>query len=287
MALASLLFFSAGVLDAAYPGGRGWIDRGSFAYLSYAWGAVSLVFALAVARGSERGLLARIAFAAIFFVERSIIAFFPEVKSPPSIGVHLTTALVELLVLLNALGVWRRGRAMEARDLDAIFSLDAPLPVAEPKTTLAEPAPTPPTAMPARIARPIGVLSILLVLALIADGVEAGFVPGGVEWQLYGPASGWLTYVFAVAVAAVAIQALSGSMLALRLLLVVSLMLFVERPFSPLVLGQFALDRLVIHAVGALVALALALAAVGGLRAADSTRHALSALDAEGERQAV
>lgn len=283
MALASLLFFAAGALDEVYPGGRGWIDQGRFDYLSYAFGAVNLVFAIVVARGSERGLLGRMALAAFFFVERPFSAFLLGPKSTASVAVHLVTALVELFILLNALRVWRTGRALDARDLDAIFSLDAPLPVAEPQTTLARPLPAGSAALPRRTARVIGVLAIFLVLALVADGVASGFVPGGVEWQLYGPASGWLAYVFAVVVAAVGVQALSGSRMSLRLLLVVSLLLFVERPFSPFVLGQFSLTAVGLHALAAFLALGVALAAVAGLRAMETQGMAVGETAADGD----
>lgn len=286
MALGSLLFFVAGLLDGAYPGGSGWIDRGRFSYVSHVFGLVSLIFAVAIARGSERGLLARILLAAIFFGGAVGLAYAHGPRLDAATAAYLVTAMVELLILVNAIRLWRVGQLADARDLDAIFSLDAPLPVPDLRTALAQPPLGPPPVLPARTARIIGVLSIALVLVLIGDGVIAGFVPGGVEWQLYGPASGWLTYLFAGVVAAVAIQALSGSLLSLRLLLVVSLLLFVERPFSPFVLGQFGVNTVAMHALGAFVALGLALASVAGLRSAEARRRTFP-VDAEDERQAV
>lgn len=272
MVLGSILFFVAGLLDGGYPGGSGWIDQGRFSYLSHGFGLVSLIFAVVIARGSERGLLARIILAAIFFGGAVGLSYAHGPAPDAATAAYLVTAFVELIILVNAIRVWRIGQFAETRDLDAIFALDAPLPVAEPRTALARPIPVAPSGLPRRTARVIGVLAILLVIALLADGVAAGFVPGGVEWQLYGPASGWLTYVFAVVVAAIAVQALAGSRMSLRLLLVVSLLLFVERPFSPFVVGQFALTSIALHVIAAFLALGVALAAVAGLRAIETQR---------------
>ena len=70
------------------------------------------------------------------------------------------------------------------------------------------------------------------------------------------------------------------SALALRLLLVTSLLVFVERPFSPFVIGDTSERTLLLHAIAALIALAIAVVSVVALRSikagADTARIGLS-----------
>jgi hypothetical protein len=103
--------------------------------------------------------------------------------------------------------------------------------------------------------------------------VYSGFVPGGAEWTLYGERSGWLVYVFALVALGVAPRALHGSTLALRLLLATGLVVFVERLYSPLVVGGSALPGLALHAIAALLALATAVAAFIALHEAERARR--------------
>jgi hypothetical protein len=123
MVLAAVLFFAAGPLDGAYPGGSGWVDRGAVGYLSYLFGALNLLVAAVIWRGSERGLLLRMALAAVFFVERLVSAFLFGPKSPESATVHVLTAIVEFAILVSSLGVWRLGHSVDSRDLSSLFAL--------------------------------------------------------------------------------------------------------------------------------------------------------------------
>jgi hypothetical protein len=123
MALAALMFFAAGALDGAFPGGSGWIDRGGFGYLSYVFGALNLVVAAIIWRGSERGLVLRMGLAAVFFVERLVSVFLFGPKTPPSATVHVLTAMLEFAILIGSLSVWRLGRSVDSRDLNAMFAL--------------------------------------------------------------------------------------------------------------------------------------------------------------------
>src|SRR5207248_9296005 len=116
MLFASLLFVLAGVLDGAYPGGASWFTGTSadFAALSYVFGLVNTVVALLVARGSERSLIARIALAGFFVIERPGSAFLFGEQSIPSVGTHRVTGGVELVILSSDVRVWRLGRRLAA-----------------------------------------------------------------------------------------------------------------------------------------------------------------------------
>jgi hypothetical protein len=111
----------------------------------------------------------------------------------------------------------------------------------------------------------LGVLTLILAGTLVADGVAGGVVPG-VTVDVTSPA--WLVYVFALVALVVAARAVHGGRFALRLLLVLALIYFLERAFSPLALRIADPISLGLHLLAAFVALGLALAAAGALRAA-------------------
>lgn len=287
------------------------------AWSSYLFALVNLGFALFIARGSERTLIGRIGLSLFFVIERTVSAFAFGPKSTASIGVHLATAVVELAILLGAYRVWQLGRSFGAGDLDALLAVDGvspptgrsgPPPSEGPSAT---PPPTPPPdltgptgpsaptgssdpADPADPAGPsasigsrwstlagtpwrLGLVSLGLAAVLVADGVHRGFVPGGPDWGLSGAASGWLVYLFAVVLLAVASRAVSGGALALRLLFATALVLFVERGLGPFALRLLDPVSLVLHALAAFVALALALDSASAIRrTGQPSGHAVS-----------
>lgn len=264
MVLASLLFVVDGWLDGAYPGGDGWIGGPAYhglGVLAYVFAAINGAIALVIARGSERTLLGRIGLSAFFLAERPLTAFLLGPKPVASVAVHLVTALVELVILLGALRVWRLGRSIDEPDMDAVFALDAPSPSA-PEADDAE-APR----LPPRTSWLIGVLTLMLAVAFVADGVFAGFVPGGRQWGTAGDGTGWVVYLFAVVALTVALPAVHGRTLPLRVLFALALIFFVERAFSPFAMRLFEPVSLALHVIAAFVALALALAAAGAIRA--------------------
>jgi hypothetical protein len=276
MAVAAGLFFCAGILDGAYPGGIGWIDRGSFSYLSYVFGAINGIVAASIWRGSERGLILRIALAAIFFFERLASAFAGEPKSAPSVAVHLVTAFVELLVLLGALYVWRLGRSVDARNLEALFAVETPVGRAPPRSGIARAAAPRGARSEAalRISFVLGAAALALTVTLAADAIVAGFVPGGREWTLDTASAGWSAYLFAVVVALLGAWAVQGSGIALRVLLGASVLLFIERPFTIVQSGDSDALAIALHGLGSFFALAVAISAVAALRVERRERHA-------------
>src|SRR5438309_2914938 len=129
MLLASVLFVAAGVLDGVYPGGAGW-DLSDIAAVSYVFAIVNTVVAVLVARGSERSLALRMGLSLFFVFERPASALL-FAKTAPSIAVHLATAVVELIILVTAVRVWRLGHSLEGGEMDSLFALDenaAPMP---------------------------------------------------------------------------------------------------------------------------------------------------------------
>lgn len=266
MLLATILFVAAGVLDGVYPGGAGWVDGPTLAWSSYLFAFVNLAFALVIARGSERSLVGRIGLSLFFVIERTLSAFLLGPKSTASIGVHLATALVELVILLGAFRVYQLGRSFGAGDLDALFAIDGrsqpdPTARAEQHAVTRELAP-----LRQATSWLLGLLTLALAGAMVADGIRLGFVPGGRDWGVVGDASGWLTYVFAVVLLTVATRAVHGGAFALRLLFVVALLFFVERAFSPVALRVVDPVSLLLHGLAAFIALALALAAASAIR---------------------
>ena len=264
MLLATVLFVVDGVLDHNYANKPIFDEYKGVGWTSFVFALANLLMTIAVARGSERTLLGRIALSGFFILERPVTAFVLGEKSTPAIAVHLVTAVVELVILVGAVRVWRLGHSLVPADMDAMFSLDpagAAPPAAMP--VVAEPADQAPRRGSGWL---IGLLTLLLALVLVFDGVVADFVPGGRDWGLAGDSSGWLVYLFAVVVLVVATRAVHGGSLALRLLLVVALIFFVERAFSPFALRVIDPVLLGLHGLAALISLALALATAAAIR---------------------
>lgn len=261
MLLASALFVAAGVLDGVYPGGKSWsLD---LAAISYLFALVNTFVAFLVARGSERSLALRMGLSIFFVIERPASAFLIGSKTTPSVAVHLATALVELVILVSAIRVWRLGHSVASAELDQLLALDTPSVAApDPEETPRAAA----TKLRPRSAWLIGGTTLLLALVLVADGVISGFVPGGRAWGTSGDSSGWLVYVFALVALGVATRAVQGGRFALRLLTFLALLFFVERAFSPFALHISDPIGLGLHALAAFVALAVALASASALR---------------------
>ena len=284
MVLATVLFIIDGLLDHNVAGRGGFDDHKGVGWTSYLFAFANLLMTVAVARGSERTLLGRIALSAFFIVERPLTAFVLGPTPIEAIAVHLATAIVELIILVGAIRVWRLGHSLVPDDMDAMLALDSAGP--RPDATL--PAPMPampamPAASPARTqgsggsAWLLGILTLLLAAILVADGAIAGFIPGGREWGVSGDSSGWLVYLFAVVILTVATRAVHGGSVALRLLMALALIFFIERAFSPFALKVIDPVQLGLHGLAAFIALALALATAsvirgGGGRSASSRR---------------
>jgi hypothetical protein len=265
MLFASLLFVVDGFLDGVYPGGPSWFTGryGNLAEISYLFAIINTVVAIMVARGSERSLQSRIGLSVFFLIERPITAFALGTKPIESVITHFATAGVELLILVTALRVWRLGNA--APDVDALFALEGSSPAAK-----AEPNPElerrRSSAAARRNAWLIGGVTIALAVALVADGIYEGYVPGGKNWTTSGDGSGWFVYVFAALALSVAARAVQGATLALRALIAIALILFIERSFTPFSMREQDPIVLALHAVGAFVSLALALVTAGVIR---------------------
>jgi hypothetical protein len=271
MLLATVLFIVDGVLDHNYANQPLLDEYKGVGWTSYLFALANLLMTIAVARGSERTLLGRIALSIFFIVERPLTAFILGPKPIESILVHFATAIVELIILIGALRVWRLGHSLVPADMDAMFALDsaaprpdATLPVSEPAIPVAPP--TRPEARGGGSAWLLGILTLLLAAILVADGASAGFIPGGKDWGTSGESSGWLVYLFAVVILTVATRAVHGGSVALRLLMVLSLIFFVERAFSPFALKVVEPVQLGLHGLAAFIALALALATASVIR---------------------
>jgi hypothetical protein len=265
MLFASVLFVVAGILDGAYPGGSAWFTATSadFAALSYFFALINTVVAGLVAKGSERSLVLRIALAAFFVAERPVSAFLFGVKPIESIFTHLLTAAVELVILLSALRVWRLGRSFEPKDVDILFALEG----SPPATGSGERQARPKTAaLPARPAWVIAISAVLLALVLVGSAMYAGFVPGGAAQVIAADGSGWLLYLFAAVLLGVAARATRGETIALRALLAVALILFVERAFTPFFIREQDPVLLALHGIASLGSLAVAIAAADAIR---------------------
>jgi hypothetical protein len=273
MLLASVLFVVDGVLDGVYPGGPAWFTGKyqNLAEIAYVFAILNTVVAYLVARGSERSLMARIGLSAFFLVERPLTAFVLGPKELPAIIVHVATAVVELVILVAAVRVWRLGHSVGDDEMTSLFGLQSSSPMPVPASDRDEPAPRQGAAsLPKRTAWILGGISIVLAAVLVADGLVSGFVPGGREWGLSGDASGWLVYLFAIVVLTVAARAVHGGTLALRLLLATALLFVIERAFSPFALRVVDPVALVLHEAAAFVALALAIACAQAIRGQNS-----------------
>ena len=280
MVLAAFFFFAAGALNGVYPGGPAWIDHaGGYAWVMYLFGLLNLVVAALIWRGNERGLLTRMVLALVFIVV--IVGLLLISPLTPALTViYAVTAFLEVIILVQSFRVWRLGRGADASLRDEVFSLDTPLPVATPEVSVVAPPRVAfetlhgPAVLSARLTWAIGLLSLALAASLVADGVLSGFVPGGGEWGLYGKQSGWLVYIFAMICLVVAVRAVHGSTLSLRLLLVTGLLVVVERLFSFVALGGTTPLGLVLRVITAMLALAMAIVSVAGLRSAEAARRA-------------
>ena len=278
MLLATVLFVVDGILDHNYANQPILEEYKGVGWTSFVFALANLLMTIAVARGSERTLLGRIALSGFFIVERPVTAFVLGPKPPISVAIHLATAVVELVILVGAIRVWRLGHSLVPGDMEALFSLDAtagvppPAPAAE-----AVPAGDGPVVRERRGSGwLIGVLTLLLALILVADGVIADFVPGGRSWGTTGDSSGWLVYLFAVVVLTVAARAVHGGAVALRLLFALALIFFIERAFSPFALRVIDPVALGLHGLAALIALALAIATAAAIRAGTNGSPAAS-----------
>ena len=277
MLLASILFVLAGIFDGVYPGGP--TSFADIAAISYVFAIINTVVAYLVARGSERSLALRMGLSLFFVVERPASAFLIGSHSTLSIVVHLATAVVELVILVAGLGVWRLGHSVASGDMDQLFSIDSPTPPA-PSTERDDPAASRGAMLPPSTAWLVGLTTLLLAAVLVADGVVSDFVPGGREWGVSGESSGWLVYLFAVVVLTVATRAVKGGRLALRLLAITALIFFIERAFSPFALRVVDPVALGLHGLAAFVALAVALSAASAIRGSRSRADGDVALEA-------
>src|SRR5439155_209591 len=126
--------------------------------------------------------------------------------------------------------VWRLGNA--APDVDALFALEGSTPAA----TRPEPSPEVrrrgSSAITTRNAWLIGGVALVLAIAFVADGLYEGYAPGGKSWTTSLDGSGWIVYLFAAVVLTVAARAVHGAKLALRALIGIALILFIERSFT-------------------------------------------------------
>jgi hypothetical protein len=174
---------------------------------------------------------------------------------------------VELVILVTAVRVWRLGHSIGEAEMSSLFGLQSSSPMPVPADDQDEPSPRQSSpGLPQKTAWLLGIITIVLAVVLVADGIVSGFLPGGREWGLSGDASGWLVYLFAVVVLTVAARAVHGGKLALRLLLATALLFVIERAFSPFALRVVDPIALVLHELAAFVALALALACASAIR---------------------
>jgi hypothetical protein len=274
MFLATVLFILDGILDHNAAPSQPILDEyKGVGWTSFVFAIANLLLTIAVARGSERTLLGRIALSAFFIVERPLTAFVLGPKPIESIVVHFVTAFVELIILVGALRVWRLGHSVIAAEMDAMLALDGAGPgavAAAPAAPVAAPVAST-VAAGSGSAALIGVLTLVLAAALVADGVAAGYIPGGRDWGT-SVDSGWLVYLYAIVILTVATRAVHGGRVALRVLLALSLIMFIERAFSPFVTTVVDPTQLGLHGLAAFDALALALATARAIaRAAAAT----------------
>jgi hypothetical protein len=281
MLFASLLFVVDGLFDGVYPGGPAWFTGKyeNLAEISYVFAIVNTFVAIMVARGSERSLQSRIGLSVFFVIERPITAFALGPKPIESVATHFATAGIELLILVTALRVWRLGHA--APDVETLFALEGSTPTAAQAESSETAARARTGAITARNAWLIGVVALGLAIALVADGIYEGYVPDGKTWTASSDGSGWIVYLFAAVVLSVAARAVHGRKLALRALIGIALILFIERSFTPFAVREQDPIVLALHAVGAFASLALALATAGAIRAGPAPHQAsLSTLEA-------
>jgi hypothetical protein len=274
MLLASALFVVDGLLDGAYPGGPAWFTGkyDNLAEIAYVFAIINTVVAVMVARGSERSLQSRIGLSIFFLIERPVTAFALGPKPVESIVTHLATAGVELLILVTALRVWRLGNA--APDVDLLFSLEGSSPTSAKPEEGTDATRRRSDAVATRNAWLVGGVTVALALALIVNGAYEGYVPGGKAWTTSSDGSGWIVYLFAAVALAVGARAMQGSKVALRALIGIALILFIERSFTPFSMREQDPVVLALHAVGAFVSLAVALVTASVIRGGPAPRRA-------------
>jgi hypothetical protein len=272
MLFASVLFVVDGVFDGVYPGGPAWFTGKyeNLAEIAYVFAIINTAVAIMVARGSERSLQSRIGLSVFFLIERPITAFALGPKPIESVVTHFATAGVELLILVTALRVWRLGNA--TTDVDALFALEGSSPAAQPESR--PEARRWSGAITRRNAWLIGGVTLALAIALVADGMYEGYVPGGKSWTTSPDGSGWIVYLFAGVVLSVAAVAVHGAKLALRSLIGIALILFIERSFTPFSMREQDPIVLALHAVGAFASLAVALVTASVIRGGPSPHQA-------------
>ena len=266
MLLASLLFVVDGFFDGVYPGGPAWFTGkyDNLAEIAYVFAIINTVVAVMVARGSERSLQSRIGLSVFFLIERPITAFALGPKPPESIVTHFATAGVELFILITAVRVWRLGHA--APDVDMLFTLEGSTPAHHEPEPMGGVRRRSIGSITMKNAWVIGGVASALALVLVADGLYEGYVPGGKGWTTGSEGSGWIVYLFAAVALAVAARAVHGKKLALRALIGIALILFIERSFSPFSLREQDPIVLALHGLGAFASLALALVTAGAIR---------------------
>jgi hypothetical protein len=273
MLFASLLFVVDGFLDGVYPGGPAWFTGryDNLAEIAYIFAILNTVVAIMVARGSERSLQSRIGLSVFFLIERPITAFVLGPKPIESIITHFATAGVELLILITALRVWRLGNA--APDVDTLFALEGSTPAAS-RPDQGPGLPRKAGAITTRNSWLIGGAAAALAIALVADGLYEGYVPGGKAWTTSIDGSGWIVYLFAAVVLSVAARAIHGVRIALRALIGIALILFLERSFTPFSVREQDPIVLALHALGAFASLALALVTAATIRGSPAPKRA-------------
>jgi hypothetical protein len=273
MLFASVLFVVDGLLDGVYPGGPSWFTGryGNIAEISYLFAIINTVVAVMVARGSERSLQSRIGLSVFFLIERPITAFALGPKPTESVITHFATAAVELLILITAVRVWRLGNT--APDVDTLFALEGSSPAAAKPEPTSEELRRRSGAVAKRNAWLIGGVTLALAVALVADGIYQGYVPGGKNWTITNEGTGWFVYLFAVVALSVASRAVQGAKLALRSLIAIALILFIERSFTPFSMREQDPVVLALHAIGAFVSLALALVTANVIRGGAASDH--------------
>jgi len=278
MLFASFLFVIDGIFDGVYPGGPAWFTGRyeNLAEIAYIFAILNTVVAVMVARGSERSLQSRIALSVFFIIERPLTAFVLGPKPIESVVTHFATACVELVILVTALRVWRLGHSLASGDVDMLFSLDTSMPATPPDEAVPVERSTrrAPAAITVGNAWMIGGITLLLAIVLVTDGAYEGFVPGGQDWSTSGDGLGWLAYLFAAVALIVAARAVHGRRVAMRALIAVALILFLERSFSPFALHEQDPIALGLHAVAAFVSLALALATASAIRGGPTPKQA-------------
>jgi hypothetical protein len=121
----------------------------------------------------------------------------------------------------------------------------------------------------------IGGVALALALGLVADGIYEGYVPSGTSWTTSADGSGWIVYVFAAVVLSGAARAVHGAKLAVRALIGIALILFIERSFTPFSMRDPDPIVLALHALGAFASLALALVTAGGIRGGPASHQAI------------